>query len=191
MELYRTANKREQLLSGAAMVLILIIFFRLVYIPSNQNQVNLNTQIINLRMEKDALEKFVKALQQKLPSLKGREIKGPMTAKTKILMGEEEPMTENVAELFKLLSAHSFLKGVRIQELSHIPLKSANGYTEQSFFIGLEGTFRNVAAYLSRVEALPALLSVDNLSIKVVTPKASEIRLELNGSLFALGGGTQ
>lgn len=186
MEFGRTANRREQLLGVAVILVLLAMYFRVLYSPKQLSNVQLKTQVENLKLEKEALEKFTEVLKQKIPETK-TAFDSPLLTKIQILKGEQEPVTRETSDLLTYITSQDFLKGIRIREMSDLAVKKQEGYQRQNFFIQMEGSFTNITRYLEKMEAMPALMTIDNILVKTETPKAARVELELNGSLFALG----
>lgn len=188
MELKQTAEVREQLLSLVMIVAIFAMFFRVIYFPKRESSQQLRNQIMGLKMERDALQKFTEALSSKLQESGRQEPPKQLSTKLQILKGTLQSLSEETSDLLSHLISTPLLKGLVIREMSDVPPKKETGYLKSGFFINAEGTFKNVTKYLERIDALPVLLTIDNISMKALAPKANKVSVEMNGSLYALGG---
>lgn len=187
MELKRTAEPREQILSLVMIMALFGMFFRVIYFPKRAANVQLNSQITSLRLERDALQKFTEALAFKLKESPQREPPKQLASKIRILKGEAKPLTKVTSDLLTHLTAPAFLRGLLVREMSDLPAKQEIGYQKAGFFINAEGTFDGITKYLERMDAMPVLLTIDNVSMKATAPKAARVSAEISGTLFSLG----
>lgn len=189
LNLKQKANPREQLLGIVAILAVVVMFFRVIYLPKRDAARQRKTQIQNLTLEKEALKKFTEALvqaTQKSLSQKAREQKGVADVPTKIrvLRGELPPVADKTAPLLALLTSPRFTQGITVRSMSDLPPKKENNYEKSSFFINVQGSFPQVLRYVERIEEVPALTMIDNVSLKTIDTKGTEVELELNGTLF-------
>ncbi|MDO8526405.1 MAG: hypothetical protein Q7T03_01815 [Deltaproteobacteria bacterium] len=180
----KLANPREQILALLVVLALLAMFFRVIYAPKREATQQLQSQIQNLKLEKEALEKFTEALRNKQPLPEGG--KETSSLKMQILKGEVKPIVNKTATLLAFITSQQFLRGVRIKGMSDIPPKSLQGYKRADFFLDAQGPFRSVISYVDRIEQTPALVLLENLSIKSIDTKATQVDMELNGTLFEL-----
>lgn len=185
MELKTLAKPREQILALVAILGILVLFFRTFYFPKRIEKSQLEVQIQNLKLEKEALEKFTQALLKQVPKA-GKEETPP---KIRILKGEMAPFAQETSHLLAQISTPEFLKGVRIKKMSDLPPQKREGYSQSNFLINAQGPFQNVYSFLDRTEHFPALMVVDNITLKALDSKAANVELEMNGTLFHLEKG--
>lgn len=182
MGLKSVAKPREQILALIVVVGILVLFLRAVYFPGRIAQAQRAVQIHNLTMEKEALEKFTQALLAELPKVRAKEVTAPI----KVLQGEIAAFAKETSVLLTQWTTPSFLRGAEVKKMSGLPPEKMNGYTVVHFAFQAEGPFRNIFYFLNRVEKFPALVAVDQITLKALDSKASRVNLELNGSLFQL-----
>lgn len=182
MDFQTIAEPREKILALIVILGILVSFLRAVYIPMRQEQTQLSTRIRNLELEKGSLEKFTQALLKQMPEEKG-EVLSPQL---KILKGEMAPYAKETSILLSQLSASEFLKGLAVKKMSDLPPEKKEGYLLSHFSLNTQGPFQTIFDFLERVEKFPALMTTDNLTLKVLDTKAAQVELELNGTLFHL-----
>lgn len=187
LALQKTSTLREQILTLLVMVSMALLFYRVLYSPKHQNRMALKTQLQNLTMEKEALEKFTQTLLEKIPEKEIGALSPSLTTKIKILNGEMEPVARETKDLLLQFTTPKILSGIDIKEMNNeTGIGSKLPYTEGKFSLLAEGTFGNVTKYLERLEEIPALFIIDNVSITAVTPQAARVHIDLKGSLLAL-----
>lgn len=186
IDLQKTATTREQILAALVMLSLFVMFFRVIYFPKKEATQQLKSQIQNMKLEKEALAKFTRALReakQKALPLPGME---PISRQMQVLKGEIQPVATTTATLLAHITTPLFLKGVRVKGMSDIPPKKEAGFEKADFFLNIQGSFRNIIGYIGEIEKLPALLLTDNIALKAVNPKATLVDTELNGTIYAL-----
>lgn len=186
MEFKAKAKPREQILALIVLVGIGVLFFRVVYFPKRIASVQGATKLQNLQLEQQALEKFTQALLKQLPLMKKETTPSPQL---RILKGEMAPYAEATALLLAQWSSPQFLRGVDIKKMSDLPPQKVEGYWKSNFAVQVIGTFRQVFSFLEQIEKFPALVTVDNITLKAINTKASRVDLELSGTLYHLGEG--
>ena len=182
MDLKAVAKPREQILAFAVVLGLLVSFARVLYFPKRMEQTELTTKIKNLSLEKEALEKFTEALLKQPPKAKPEDL----SPRIKILKGEMAPFAEETSLLLSQMTAPEFLKGITIKKMSDISPQKKNNYSQSGFVISAQGPFQNIYAFLERAEQFPALMMIDNVTLKALDSKASFVELELDGVLFHL-----
>lgn len=185
-ELKKVANLREQILAGLVMLAIFVMFVRVIYSPKKDEVTRLKSQVKNLKMEKDALDKFTQALRETALKEQLQAAKELPSIKVQVLKGDVKSVAKETPALLSLVTSQPFLKGILVKEMSDLAPKQEKGYKKADFFINAHGFFRNMIEYLDRMRKLPALLVVENIDLKVVDEKAARVELELNGTLFQM-----
>lgn len=176
---------REQILFLGVLISIFVLFFRLIYFPKRIDQVQLQSQVQSLRAEKEALQKFTEALRLSLTMKKASGAK-EATPPLQILKGELDPLATDTPTLFDYFATPEFSKGLLIKEMNDLPIKKETHYKKTNFYMNIEGSFKNTLDYLKRVEKFPAILSVDDIGLKNTDVKASQVALEMHGTLYQL-----
>lgn len=188
MDLKEKANPREQLLGFLVIVALFVMFLRVLYFPKREEAQGFRGQIQNLKLEKEALTKFTEALLQAMRKTGREDQKSPISIpiKLRVLKGELPAVTEETAPLLSLLTSPQFITGITVKSMSDLPPKKEEGYQKSSFFINAQGSFPHVIHYLKKIEQVPALMAIDNVALKTIDTRASEVDLELNGTLFQM-----
>lgn len=184
INLAQKATLREQVLGGVAILGLLVIFVRVIYLPHRVTQKKVDQEISNLMMEKEAIQKFTTALSLTLAEAEPSPERKSRSAKMQILKGTVEPVAEEMAPLLAELTARSRLKGITIIKMNDLPPKQEKGYTTSGYFINIRGRFRDIVNYLERVQQIPALFSVETVTLKTIDPQVASVDLEFGGVLF-------
>jgi len=185
-DLKKVANTREQVLAGLVMLAIFVMYARVFYSPKSTEVARLKSQVKNLKMEKEALEKFTQALRETTLKEQLKAAKEPPSIKIQVLRGDVKSVAKETSALLSLVTSQPFLKGILVKEMNDLPLKQEKGYKKGDFFINAQGPFRNMTDYLDRIRKLPVLLVLENIDLKVVDTKAAKVEIELNGALFQM-----
>ena len=175
INLHQKTNAREQILALLALLALVVLFFRIIYVPNRDLKAQLENQRENLILERGALLKFNEALLATITQTAPKEESRPT-----------EKMQMEISTLLRTLTSHDFLGGVMVKKMSDIPAITDKGFQRISFFIEINGRFQNIIDYLNRVQQLAALITIDQITLKVSETKAARIDLELNGTLFQL-----
>lgn len=183
MELGTKAKPREQILALIAALGILVLFMRIFYFPERVAQMGLASKGDNLKLEKEALEKFTQALLKQLPLKK----ESTLTPQLKILKGEMAPFAKETSLLLTQLTTPQFLRGVAVKKMSDLPPQKKDGFYHSAFLVHSQGPFQNVFNFLGRVERFPALMTIDNITLNSLDSKAAQVELELSGTMYHLG----
>lgn len=188
MDLKEKANPREQVLGFLVIIALFVMFLRVLYFPKRGEAQGFRGQIQNLKLEKEALTKFTEALIQATQKTGPDKQKNPLSlsVKLRVLRGELPSVTEETAPLLSLLTSPQFLTGITIKSMSDLPPKKEEGYQKSSFFMNAQGSFPHIIQYLEKIEQVPALMAIDNVALKTIDTRASEVDLELNGTLFQM-----
>lgn len=182
MDFKTRSNPREQILALLAIAAIFLLYLRLVAVPKREAKLQLRQQIATLLTQKEALEKFTLALSHQLSS--GTEKAGTDGNPLKVLRGEQSPIATETANLLAEITAPSFLRGIQVKEMRHLPPETADGYSRANFFLEVHGSYPQLTRYLEDLENLPALMVIDDITLKGLTEKSGWLGLEINGTLF-------
>lgn len=183
MNLKTKANLREQILGGIVILALLMLFFRVVVLPQQVEKEKKRGQHQALLLEKNALEKFNLALQERPITLRKEAPRA--TPALQVLHGERAAMATEVPELLAKIVHPAFLKGVTLKEMGHTPPKEEERFKKEGFFLKLQGSYYQIIHYVERIEQAPAMVTLDHLTLKTIDPKAAQVDMELTGTLFA------
>lgn len=185
MDLKAKANPREQILVLLVVASIFLLYLRLVAVPKRQAKMDLKQQIKTVQVEKEALEKFTGALIAKIPEIATRQ--GGESPPLKILRGEQSPHATETASLLEKITQPRFLEGITVKEMSHLPPESVNGYAKSGFFLEVQGSYPQLTRYLEELENFPALMVIENITLKSLENQPSLLSLSINGILYHFG----
>lgn len=183
VDLNQQANRRETILFGLIILVLLVLFLRMVYGPQAARLDEAKTKYQSLTFEKDALEKFSHAT----PVISRRDTLTRRGIKMKILYGEVTSVYQDVTSLLDALTAPSFLSGVTIKKLSYQPEVLDKGFGRTDFSMDLLGSFPDVIQYLDRLEQFPALFNLESLSFKTAEGQSRELQINLQGRVYKMG----
>lgn len=190
-ELNRPATVREQILLGLVLLLLVGAFFRVLHAPQTLQIQERKKELAGLRMEREALDKFLETTPQVSQQEVMMRQKG---LKARILQGEVPLDYREMESLLTQFTDPAFLGGVVIEKLSYQArvVEKEKGWSHTSVTLDLLGTFPDMVGYLERLEQFPALFSVENVNFEVRQDQPQELHVEVVGKLYRLekpGGG--
>lgn len=187
VDLNQMASLREQILFGAVLVVMVVLFFRVFYSAQAKQADVFRSRLEALKLEKDALVKFASST----PSL-GRDISFSRKKglKIKILLGElNDGNRGGISSMLNEVTSPGFLRGVQVENLSYLPPLRDPGYSKTDFTLNVRGAFTDFLQYLSRLEQFPALLNLQNISLKIAEGQPQDIQAEILGRFYEVSGG--
>jgi Tfp pilus assembly protein PilO len=182
----KKAVLREQILFGVVIIAIFFLFFKMVYVEKGKMIQIETTRLENLTLERDAIKKFeavapVPSLHAVAPSLNNPHYKA--------LLSLSEGRTTNATEFLQLVTSARFLQSVKVSQVESSEKMATEGYKVIVYLLKLKGGFRDVVQYVAQLEALEAVIKLDEVSMKINESSASEVDLELKIDYYDLGAG--
>lgn len=184
VDLGQEATRREQILFGVVVLVLIVLFFRIFYGGQAKKQDLSQGRLNALKAEKEALVKF-SAFTPMIE--RGATLSRKKGIKVKILTGEIRSDYGEMSVLLQEVTEPGFLGGVKVENLSYLPPMPDQGYTKSDFTINVRGSFMEVLRYLERLEQFPALFEVSGVSFKVAEGQPQDVQAEILGRFFRLG----
>lgn len=186
-DLKGTATTRELILALIFMMAIMFLFFRTFYTPKSKDIKIVKEKVKNLKVEKEAMKKFTKAITTKrvIPI---QPLTGPRDLKAQILLGEKTTDVFDMSSLLGKITDPEILKGISLDSLKYSPPEKQQGYTKKPFTLNAHGSYSNTFEFLERVENLPALMTIAGITINIDKVEASRVTLLVSGVLYQVPG---
>ena len=176
-------TSREKILFILVATVMTVLFFRVVSMGQLKQINSYQDRLQALGLEKEALIKF----SATTPMLEnGATFSKNFGIRAKILSGQVKPAFQNLSSLLTEITDPAFLGGVTIENLSYLPAISDQGYSKTDFTLNIRGNFNDVLRYVDRLEQFPALLLVDNFSLKRGDSQSQDLQVEILGRFFQL-----
>lgn len=190
-QLKRQAKLRETILAGVVMLVLTYAFYVNLYTPQKKKTEANVTRLTEILEKKAGLEKLIKALQVKYNQVQEemkRQVRLMATEdpKMQLIKKYRHPVYKNVAEFLNAITQDDFRGTVDITTINYDPSVSKKGYDQTAFLINANGRFANVIEFIEKLEALPALISLDRLKIEVSKKDPTKVTLNLNGTFYRL-----
>jgi type IV pilus assembly protein PilO len=173
--------RRDQILLGGILTVILVVFLVAFFLPQSRTIAQMKDELRDVRQQTLGAKSFISRLN---------ELQGRHDAYTGELVGVDQKLPQGEAldrfllSVSKILAEEKLLAGaleprppVRTDRLVEIPLR-----------LSCSGRFDRLYRFLARVEALPRVTRVSEVSI--VGPRTGSrgmVQLTLEVSVFSLG----
>ncbi len=184
IDLKQEGSGRERVYFAVILVMTVVMFARLLYIPKLAQIKQVKTEIKNSLLQLGTLKQFA---QLKLPEAEATSAQQSMSAGTKFERAVEEHMRSQqqvVAEIIKALSTANALKGVTMSGINLGAEVNKGAYGEVPLTIDIEGKYSGVLSYLSNIERLGKLITIDNIELKVKEGSGSAVQARVSMSIY-------
>lgn len=184
IDLKQEGSGRERVYFALILVLIVVMFARWFYIPKLAKMKQVKVEIKNSLLQIGTLKQFA---QLKLPELESPVSQQYISAGTKFERAVEEHMRSQqqvVAEIIKALSTANALKGVIISGINLGDEVNKGAYGAVPLTINLEGKYSGVVSYLSSIERLGKLITIDNIELKVKEGSGSVVEAKVAMNIY-------
>lgn len=193
IDLKQEGSGRERVYFALILVLIVVMFARWFYVPKLTQMKTVKVEIRNSLLQIGTLKQFA---QLKLPEVAAPLAQRSISAGTRFEKAVEEHMRSQqqvVAEIIKALSTANALKGVTMNGINLGAEVNKGAYGAVPLTIDLEGKYSGVTSYLSSIERLGKLITIDNIELKVKDSSGSVVQARVVMNIYlvhAAGEGT-
>ncbi|MBI1909557.1 MAG: type 4a pilus biogenesis protein PilO [Deltaproteobacteria bacterium] len=182
----KMADTRRQVASLVILILLSTLFFRLFYLPRQQGLRLEKSRLQGLRLERDSLKKVysqtnVAPLVAKKPP--------PDDIKLKVLNEEIQPLSiSSMPDFLKELTSPRFLRGLEVVSIHDKPALQEEGYDLATSVVALQGSFFTISSLVDRIEKIPLLVKIRDLSLKTTEKGGSDVVAELTLEFYQWRG---
>ena len=184
-DLKKSVNSREMMLAAVFYLALLFMFLRIFYWPHQAELTLLSEKTQSMQLEKEALEKFASASQVHQQEQTIFTSK-PSTPKMQILSGKNKALITTLPSLLNTITARDFIDSLVVDSMNQSPKVNQNGYSKSPLKLKAHGTFKNILTFLSKVDELKALVTIDALALFLEANQQSDVSLELTATLYQL-----
>lgn len=190
-ELKKQAKARESVMFLIVILGLCYAGYSTFYQPKKKLAVDLRKQLDEQIEKKLGLEKLNKALRDKNEQqIKDAENQAQMEAsidpKVKMLKDYENSVFKNISEFLNFVTQGDFISSVDISKMRYDPAQKRTGYSSTGFFLDVNGRFNNIIEFINRLEGVPALISIDKITLKVGSKDSNLVNLDLQGTFYEI-----
>lgn len=182
-------NSREKVFFFIILAMISVAFMRLLWVPTYQSIKQKRMEITNIRLQIKTLEEFVK-VNSKLEEKKPKQNIGEQDFRLEqALQGKLGDPHQVIADVTSDITSRRNIGSILLQNISFEPLQMEAGYVRFPLTVNVSGTYSVLQSYLSKLERLNYLFTVDNVKIVMSQDTPGIINAELKCMLFIASTG--
>jgi Tfp pilus assembly protein PilO len=190
-ELKKPAQVRESILAGLVMLVICYMFYTNFFTPKQKmiNEVTVkiektDLEIKNTKEINSSLEKKHKEQESELKK-QAKELAN-QNEKVQLIQKYKTPDHNGISDFLNAITHPNFRTKLSIDSLKYDPTKKESGFTSTQFKLEASGKFHNAVEFISKLEKVQALVSLDSISIQTSDRDSSLIKLEITGTFYQL-----
>jgi type IV pilus assembly protein PilO len=158
---------------GGVLLLLIVIDYLYVYMPTGERMSSLNEQITNVRADRDRK----KAIAANMPKLQ-RDIR-EWDLKLKAAVSQL-PDSREIPELLSNISTKARESGLEIVLFRPRPENRRDFYAEIPVDIVVRGGFYNAVSFFDEVGKLNRLVNIDNIDFKNPKVTGDQVNMEIS-----------
>lgn len=178
------ASPRERVYFVIVMILIVFLAFRILWLPISHGMKTKKMEISNLKLQISTLEKFTdldKKLAPQQPAIKKEEIDKKIE---EILKKSSDDPQKIMSSVIRDVTSRSKLGNLILNDVTFQPPVAQSGYASMPVAIVVEGTYSSIETYLSKLEKIEYLFTVDNIKFQVSEAHPGLVVAELTAKLY-------
>jgi Tfp pilus assembly protein PilO len=179
--------RTRALLLGVVVVIVFWLGMILLVLPRRAAR-------LQLEGETQALLPVTAALRQQIEALgvavRGEDALQRALAETRRQLEEtlaRVPDRRDLSSFLRNLTAPETEDGIVFLSITPLPVQKRGELQELPFTLELEGTYQSLTRYLTRLEALPRLVTVQSVTLGSVAGKPVVLRASIAAATYALG----
>lgn len=177
-------SSREKVYLVVILILIIAAFARLLWIPTYKNIKQRKVEIGNIRLQITPLEEFLSTNRQV-------EQQKPVISKEVIdrrfedaLKGKNDNPHQIISDVTSEITSRKNIGNMTLTNIAFEVPKAESGYVKIPIRVEIVGTFPSLQRYLSKLESLDYLFTVDNVKLGASAEHPGMITGELSGTLY-------
>lgn len=177
-------SQREKLYFVVILLLFVFVFARLLWMPTMAKTKIRKQEISNTKVQISTLKKFININEKLKQEVKPTDTR-IVNKHIEEALGEmpNDPQ-QAIALIIQDVTSRRLLGSVIIDSVSFDNPVAKLGYAAVPITMSLEGTFSSLQNYMSRLEKLKYLFTVDNITFKASDKHPGMINAVLNSSLY-------
>lgn len=177
-------SAREKVYFFLILILIVFAFARLLWLPTFAKIKVKKQEIENVKMQVSTLEKFIKINKKIEPQKKVQTTKGVNVGIESVLEEMPDDPQEAIAKVIQEITSRRSLGSATLESVSFKSPVAQTGYAAVPILLSVEGTFSALQNYLSRLEKIRYLFTVDNIIFKGSDLHPGLIKADLKCNLY-------
>jgi Tfp pilus assembly protein PilO len=162
----RIQRREQRLLVLAGVVAVGVLGYSYVIEPLAERREGVQTQIAAREARLQGQQRLIERRERYAQELE--ELRGEVERRRgRLLPGDKAPLA--ASELQNLVKKTAQDTGVEVRSERVLPTNERGGYTEVPVEVTLSGPIRAIASFLHRLEAVPVLVAVQDVKVRVVS----------------------
>lgn len=193
--LKKPAKPREIVMAGVALVISFVFTTNNFIKPKIQEAAELGSQFKELKDKTSSLQQLNTVLREKkqqaeLDAAKQQPTQVVETQDPRILLlkNTKRQRYAGVSEFLQDISSVGFRSSVIIDSVKYDPKQMRGGYDETKFIMAFHGDYAKIQSFLKKLESVPALLTLESLSMNIGTGETQNVIVSLTGTFYQLEG---
>lgn len=188
IDLNEEPSAREKIYFGVILVLIAVAIMRLIYFPTLAGIKNKKADINNVKLQMSTLEKFIEIDRriEPLPGVAANTDKSNENLEKALFKMSKNPK-KMIADTVKEITSRNAMGSVILNNLSLKPAVVRGSYVSIPVSLNVIGTFTAMQSYLTMIEKLDYLVTIDNISFELSEAHPGLVTADLNASIYASG----
>lgn len=178
---------REKVYFVIVIVLITVAMMRLFWLPGIDGIKKKKVEVNNVKLQISTLRKFIE-IDRKIPSSRpaGDKIGNNRPLEAALAQMGEDPK-KVMADVVRDITSRRFMGSIVLNNLSFESAIAKSGYTEVPITLSVLGTFSALQSYLTMLEKLDYLITVDNVVFRLSEDHPGLVVADLNASIYVGG----
>lgn len=183
-------SNRERIYFFVILFLVVVAFARVFWLPSLAIIEKNKADIKSVKMQIKILEDFVK-INQKIAPQKPKISKEAVDLKLEeALKGKTGKPHDVISSVTQVLAGKDVVGNLSLQNISFKAPHAESGYAKFPITIEVLGTFSNIQSYLSKLEKIDYLFTVDNIKMLRSEEHSGLLTGDLSCSLYVVASGS-
>lgn len=190
-QLKKPAQARETVLAVLVMLTLCYMSYITFYSPEKKLATERSEKFNKVQAEIKSVMQLNQTLQKKYEEQE-MEIKkeskemASQNQKLQMIQRSVSPEYRDISDFLKAITHPKFRSKMVIDSFKYDAPRKDKGFTASQFKITASSKFQNVVEFIKKLEEVPALVSLDNLSIKLSDQDTSLVFLDLSGTFYRL-----
>lgn len=190
-QLKKPAQVRESVLAIIVMLTICYMSYNTFYSPKKKLATELSDKVTKIEAEIKSVTQLNQTLQKKYEEQEvemkkeSKEV-ASQNQKLQMIQRSMSPEYRNISDFLSAVTHPRFRIKLVIDSFKYDAPKKEKGFTSSVFKITASGKFQNMVEFIRKLEEVPALVSLDNISIKISDKDTSLVFLDLSGTFYQL-----
>ena len=177
-------SAREKIYFFVVLALIVFMFLRVLWLPTLDKIKGNKGEIKNIKLQTSTLEKFID-LDKKLASAKPAKAAEEIDKEIQTILSKSSKNPQTViTDVVNKMTGRDALGSMTLESISFQPLNALGGYASIPIALSVQGTFSALQNYLSRLEKIEYLFTIDNIKFAESENHTGLIKADIAAKLY-------